>query len=962
MNYKINNLPTFDLITADVETTGLDSHQDEIIEIGAVKFKHNKVVDRFQSFINIGKKLPANIQTLTNISDEHISTAPSAKIVLNDFKDFIGAEKLCFHNARFDLEFLNYHLEKLTLPIIINEYYDTLEISRIFTPHFKSHSLENICKHFQIKSPQSHRADNDAQVTGKLFIELIKFICDNFDVNLLTHIETATSLVEFHTNLKEFISVIQSYLAKTSLQRPKKIKRAKSFFPNTNFISNLNSNETKPAAFVGDEILMHFEEEGSFPKNFEKYEFRQGQIDMAMSVAEAYKDGKKLIVEAGTGVGKSFAYLVPSIIFSKFAEQKIVISTNTKNLQEQLFYKDIPTLQRVTELTFNAALLKGRRNYLCLRKWHDIISNISGYLSQYETRELLKLFVWVSLTNTGDIEENHSFIPGKSGLWNKLASDGTSCYGRKCPRFEECFTMKIRRKAEKSNIVIINHSLLIADAVTENSVLGNYENLVIDEAHNLPQTAAIHFGFKISLQDIYTISRKILSKGEFQYGISKNIKANTVKSTIPEDRKKILKGFIDEWIDPLEELEAEAKEFFSALNKIVIDQGNYGKLRFKNLSIFKPVKNIIENINTDLAYLVKRANKITNFLEEINPEVFPYYEESVSDLQGIIELIFELQNKFKHLFSPDFENYAFWLETTDRTYKRAYFPHLYIICAPIEVNEDLNNFFWSKLETIIITSATLAIRSDFKFYKHLTGLDEVESKLLMEFIASSPFDYERQMKVLIPNFLPSPKDKFYSSQAISLIEEILSVHIRGTLTSFTSYKDLGKTYSSLVESFSNNNVMLLAQGKTGSRTSILESFRKEENSVLLGTKSFWEGVDVKGKSLEILILYRLPFLVPTEPLVEATLDKLTKAGKNSFMHYSLPISLLHFKQGFGRLIRNKTDNGVIIILDNRIIKKYYGRYFQKVIPVIPLQVISNLAMIDHITNWFEKNSIEKSSK
>jgi ATP-dependent DNA helicase DinG len=314
----------------------------------------------------------------------------------------------------------------------------------------------------------------------------------------------------------------------------------------------------------------------------------------------------------------------------------------------------------------------------------------------------------------------------------------------------------------------------------------------------------------------------------------------------------------------------------------------------------------------------------------------------------------ELQLKFQNVFFPDFENFAFWLETTDKKFDANHYPHCAIVCAPIEVNQYLHDYFWSKLETVVLTSATIAIRDEYKFYKKLTGLDMVKENKLMEFIASSPFNYPKQMKILIPDFLPKPQDRFFSSQAISLIRETISAHNRGTLVLFTAYKDLDAAFSALTDSTSEQGITLLAQGKTGSRTSILDVFREDEDSVLLGTRSFWEGIDVQGKSLEILIMYRLPFLVPTEPLVEAYMDKLRKEGKNSFLYYLLPISLLHFKQGFGRLIRNKTDKGVVIILDSRIFKKDYGKYFIKVMPVIPVKVTTGIELTDYITAWFDK--------
>ncbi|MBS3768146.1 MAG: DEAD/DEAH box helicase family protein [Candidatus Cloacimonetes bacterium] len=956
MTKQNNKYPGFDFTVVDIETTGLEPEYNDIIEIGACKFRNNQKVDEFQSFINIGGKLPPNIITLTGITDDNLSGAPSEKIVLKGFQDFVGSDTLCFHNAYFDLKFLNVHLQNAGLRLLFNDYFDTLQIARIFTPHIKSHSLEKMCEYFDIRNESAHRADSDAMATGQLFIKLIEFVCDNVELDIISQIESISSEIDFNANFTEFIKKLRNFLTKTSLQRQRDKESEKFvFFPKNNFVPSVKSGYSLPKIFRDEEILVHFTEGGSFDENFEKYEFRQGQIDMVSWITEAYQNGKTLLIEAGTGVGKSFAYLVPSVIYSKFAKQKIIVSTNTKNLQEQLFYKDIPTIQAVTQIGFSAALLKGRNNYLCLRKWHNIMGNPKKYLSDYERKHLLRLIIWTNHTKTGDIEENHSFHRGRSSLWSKIASDGTACHGRNCPYYDECFTIRIRRNADESNIVVINHSLLVSDAVTENSVLGEYDHLVIDEAHNLPQVSARQFGFSLSVMDILTLTKNILTTGEFQYGISKNIKVNAVKSVMPDNKKQKLKSLADDLAAPLDNLEANAKEFFTELDRIVIENGSYGKLRFTNLALFKSLKSTIDSINEALALLYKRASLILGMLEKYNEQNFPNYEENVSDLQGVQDLIEELQAKFQNLFAADFDNYAYWLETQDKEINTKYLPRLNIVCAPINVDEDLFEFFWSKLETCVLTSATLAIREKFKFYKNMTGLDRFEPENLMEFIASSPFDYDKQIEVLIPKFLPEPRDKYYAPQALSLIKEILDVHVRGTLALFTSYKDLHHAYDSLADSTMENDVTLLAQGKTGSRNSILNTFRQEENSVLLGTKSFWEGVDVKGKSLEILILFRLPFLVPTEPIVEATLDYLKKEGKNSFMEYTLPLSLLSFKQGFGRLIRNKTDKGVVIILDTRTVKKRYGKYFLKVLPKEPKIVDSDLALVDHITNWFDKS-------
>jgi len=952
MAKKDKGYPAFEFIAVDTETTGLDSTKEDLIEIGAVHFKDGEQVGSFQTFIHINRPLPDAIKVLTHITDKNLVNAPSLKMALQDFIEFIGNTPLCFHNAGFDLGFLNESLGRCNFSPIKNKYYDTLDLSRIFLPHLKSHALGSVAEYFDIINQQAHRGQNDAQATGEIFHSITDFIINYIDLKLVKQVEEIASFAFQQNAMLAYLKKILSYFTKLYLQRQKQNAPTIPFFTRPNYITNIEKGEPPSTVIDENEILQLFEEGGSLAENFVKYEYREGQIDMVSWVTEAYQKGNILLIEAGTGVGKSLAYLIPSIYYSKFSKQRIIISTNTKNLQEQLFFKDIPTVQETTDLTFSAALLKGRSNYLCMRKWYNVLSDINGYLTQYEMKFMLNLIIWAAMTKTGDVEENHSFKPYQSGLWSKVASDSTSCHGRKCPYNTDCFVMKIRKFAENANLVIINHALLLSDAANDFSVLGNYTNLVIDEAHNLPNAAAIHFGFSITMIDLLNITRKLLTKGEYQYGIINNLRIGITKSTLPEEKKKIYKSILDECEDPIDTIESKGKDFFQYLTQIVLTRGSYKKLRFQNLDVFKPAQVPLEDISSSLSEINKKLTRLHTDLLDVKPQSFPKYDQNMSDLEGSINQIVELIVCFEHVFNPDFENYAFWLETSENTFNPDFMPRSAIVVAPIEVNEPLFKYFWDRLETAILTSATLAIRQEFKFYKHLTGLEEVEQSRLMEYIASSPFDYPKQMKVLIPDFLPNPKDPFFTPQALSLVEEILSAHKKGTLVLFTSYKDLDAAYTELSTSTMKSEMTLLAQGKSGSRTTILDIFRNDENSVLLGTKSFWEGVDVQGKSLEILVLFRLPFLVPTEPLVEACLDKLTAEGKNSFLHYTLPISLLHFKQGFGRLIRNKTDKGVVVILDSRIFSKNYGRYFINVMPLHPNRVSSPLEITDHITNWF----------
>ncbi len=955
-----------DFVAIDIETTGLNPESDEIIEIGAVKFRQSKKVDEFQSLINIGRKIPEFIKALTHISDDDIRKSPSAKKVYQGLLHFIGSDILCFHNYEFDMNFLKQSFLRNEMLFSFNPILDTLEISRIFTPYLHSHNLIQLCNYFSIDITQAHRAVHDAEATGILLNKLTKFIIQNFDIDLIAQVTNISAQMKQDTYLHFYLDEIRKHLTKISLTRSKTKKRESVIkFRGTNFVSNIDT--SRPSAtqqeFDREKILGMFEQGGQIANNFPDYEFRQGQIDMTDWTIKAYQEKKILLVEAGTGVGKSLAYLIPSIFFAKYANKHIIISTNTKNLQEQLFYKDIPTIQKVTDLKFSAVLLKGRGNYICLRRWNEIQTGLDSVLTPYEMKQLLNLLVWAYYTKTGDIEENHSFqLKQGMRLWSKIRADGRFCSGRKCKFYKDCYVMNIRAKAERANLVIINHALLLSDMVSEHSVLGEYSHLIIDEAHNLPFIASEYLGISLSASEFLTTCQRIFTTGKYQYGVIPNLKIALSKSLVNSNKREYLKKDLNNLVPKIETLESTVIELFKKLNKIVCTKGKYGKLRYKNKAYLKQLAEYFNEIDDILGLLIGKFSLIYNELTGISSDIMQNYDQNLSDVDGVKKDLEELRMQLHSILEPDFENTVYWIETSDIEYNEDKFPHSTLHSAPIEIKESLNKYLFNHLDTAVLTSATMAIRSKFKFFKTLLGLDLLskgathggEENKILEFVAESPFNYEKQASILLPNFIVSPKDPNFPAQATRLLDKILEQHSKGTLVLFTSYKNLNDCYNILSEKFLQRDVILLAQGKSGSRTSMLEIFRENKSSVLFGTRSFWEGIDVKGEALEMLILYKLPFMVPSEPTVEAYNEKLEKHGKNPFMYYSLPMAILHFKQGFGRLIRNKTDKGIVIVLDSRIVKKQYGRYFIEDMPRKPTIVSSEIEMIDLTNNWFRE--------
>ncbi len=699
-----------------------------------------------------------------------------------------------------------------------------------------------------------------------------------------------------------------------------------------------------------------FSDTGELKHNFDRYEYRAGQLDMAQSVESAFSNNEFLIVEAGTGVGKSFAYLLPALQFSYLNKQKIVVSTNTKNLQEQLFHKDLPILKNILQIPYKAVLVKGRENYICERKWEELLTEQTKGLSSYEASCLLFLLVWKLQTNTGDVTENSSFDRNRFNIvWRRLASDRHYCAGRKCSHYNKCYVMKLRKNVETSNLVVINHSLLLADLQSNHSSLGEYQYLVIDEAHNIMQTAAQQLGIELSYADVIIqlnqISKIYKKKNiAFLDQLDKAVK----KSVLPETTREHISFLIRNIEEIIETNRKQLVDFFEFISGECEQKGSFGKHRIKAQADIPDMYDKLKQISVFWKELLKQLHALSNLFSSVNAQQLPGYDILLERIQGMEQRALETESDILDLLNPDFENYACWLENTFKSERNT--PSCVLCYSPIEVNEHLNNLVYRSIPSIIFTSATMALRDSFKFYKHQSGLDLIQDKTLKEKVVESPFDYRTQSRLYVAGFLPEPEEAdFFQPQALDLIDLIISSTPVGTLSLFTSYKDLDAAYNKLNDKLYQKNRPLFAQGKWSSRSALLDEFKKYNNAVLLGTSSFWEGVDVQGESLSLLILFKLPFQVPTEPIVEAYIEKLDNENKNSFMHYMLPNALLRLRQGFGRLIRSKSDKGVVIIIDPRVATKKYGHYFQEVLPVSGIVINDPLQLQSSVIEFFKHN-------
>ena len=974
MNNTIKEPVKFPFVVVDIETTGLSFVKNEIIEIGAIRFNIDGSFDKFSSFIKPDGEVPLFIYKLTNIKEEQLLHADKVKSVLTDFYKFIKADDVIVcHNAEFDIRFLNYHLNKAIQSEISNPVLDTLILSRIFLPFLNNHKLSSLTEYFKINLENAHRAIYDAEATGLVLQKITDFITTFVkpeDINFLVTLadfamkpesdKKKNYYKEIDDYLLKYLIMLRDYMIKYALMR-EPVTHNPFVFSHYNFVENKADSNVEPTI---DEV---FAENGHFSKAFDNYELRPGQIEMSNAVLNAFNSQEYLLVEAGTGVGKSLAYLIPSLIFSQKTNKKIVVSTNTKNLQEQLLFKDLPLIIKAVNLSFTAVLVKGRDNYLCLKKWQDIFesftlkqANIA--FSPYEAFGLLYLYLWAINTKTGDVSENHSFQSSPYAyMWKKVATDRHLCSGRKCRFYGRCFLMEIRQKAEKANLLIINHSLLFSDFQNEQSTLGEIEYLVFDEAHNLLHSASGYLGFSLSYPDVQGFLNSIYTiKSSYQSGMMVNLKNATLKSAISSKDKEMLMNTIDSLLNYMDESKEIPEKPFRSSGKVAKINGSYNKIRIKKVD-----KNAewIDQLYDLQSYL----KKIAESLKLIHGSILLHEAKNFADQDIMLDFLEKTDDKlnqiikqFDSLIDPDLKKYAYWLSSLEIQIDN--YPAGVFNYAPIQVNDILPDIIYSRIKSLVFTSATMSLRNSFKFFVSNMGLDKLKTtnefignaRVVLEKVVPSPFNYDEQALILNTSFLPNTTDAFFHPQSRELIRAIIEHNHVGSLVLFTSYKDLKQMYEGLEQTCFEKDILLLAQSISGSRNSILSQFTENGKAVLLGTSSFWEGVDVQGESLSLLILYKLPFQVPTDPIVEAYLEKLESEGKQSFMHYSLPNALLKMRQGIGRLIRSKSDKGVILILDNRITTKDYGKYFKEIIPTKIYSTKNPIETIDAVTKKLKK--------
>jgi len=631
------------------------------------------------------------------------------------------------------------------------------------------------------------------------------------------------------------------------------------------------------------------------------YEFRRGQLQMAEAVELALREKRHLIVEAGTGTGKTLAYLMPVIRSGK----RVIISTGTKNLQEQLFYKDVPFLEQALSGDANSGsrlsvcYMKGRNNYLCRKKLYDLTDQpvLSGLeeIEQYQA-----IAAWEKTTGTGDRAELAE-LPEASLLWHKLDARADACIGQKCSQFERCFITEMRRKAMESDIVIVNHHLffadlaikLQADGAPDAGILPDAAAVIFDEAHEIEDVAGNYFGISVSNLRMEDLARDV--EGSMQ-------------------RNRMLSASVSGALGSLRE---RSQFFFSLLPP--------GDGRFA----FDTRREFLEENGDEFVALNQALTRLSGELEAL-----PQKPEEVFQFARRAQ---EIQAQLAYAMEAEDPNTVFWIErrggrgrassprgsaekTRDSFQGRQ---NVFLQATPIDVGPILRECLWSKLECAVLTSATLAVGGGFEYIRQRLGMEHARESVL-----PSHFDYESQALFYVPPDLPDPRTPQFTAIAAERIRKLLQITRGRAFVLFTSYTQMNQIYQQLLGIL---DYPMLKQGDAP-KSALLEEFRLTPNAVLFATSSFWQGVDVQGEQLSCVIIDRLPFAVPSDPVVAARVKAIDAGGGNAFFDYQVPAAVITLKQGFGRLIRSLHDRGLLVLLDNRILKKQYGRVFVESLP------------------------------
>ena len=912
------------IVAIDIETTGLDSQNDAIIEIGAVRFSGSRVEKEWHTMVNPGRRIPPFITHLTGITDQMVLQAPSIQAVIAGLSDFVGTAPVLGHNVRFDLAFLRRHRI-----LQVNETLDTYEMAAVLLPNAGRYNLSALAQSLNLPVNNWHRALNDAHLSRMIFLRLYEEAMQ-IPISLLAEIIRLSEPIDWagHWPLRLALRKRSNEIVSSKSIRHTDLGplfadgrvRAPAPLPPAGDVQPLDTDEVAALLEVG----------GAFSRHFPQYEHRAQQVEMLRAVTQALSKGQHLLVEAGTGTGKSMAYLIPAALWALQNNRRVVISTNTINLQDQLINKDIPDMIAALGLPLRAVVLKGRAHYLCPRRLESFRRR--GPENADEMRVLGKVLVWLQGTNTGDMDEINVNGPAERQVRMRLSAEDEACTTENCLRRMggNCPFHRVRQAAQSAHLLIVNHALLLADVATGNRVLPEYDYLIVDEAHHLESATTSALSFSVTQGDVERMLREI---GGPTSGVMGWLMTAAQDVVAPSDYAS-LNHMVQEATDLAFRLENLMRDFFQSIDRFLIEQregrplGMYShQERIVPATRTQPAWGDVELCWDDMQRALKPLLEILGLLAQGLAEIADQLDEDDDELFGALGNVYRRMVEFNEninalVFEPAPDR-VYWAETQSNTNR------ISLHAAPLHIGPLMEHYLWREKASVILTSATLTTAGEFDYIR-----GRLNAETAYELALGSPFDYESAALLYIVNDIPEPSDRHGHQRAVEqgLINLCRATGGR-TLVLFTSYDQLKRTSQAISPILAKDDILIYEQGEGASANTLLETFRSSERAVLLGTRAFWEGVDVPGQALSVLVIVKLPFDVPSDPIIAARAETF----EDSFYQYSLPEAILRFRQGFGRLIRTQMDRGLVVVMDRRITTKRYGRSFLDSIPTCAMK-------------------------
>ncbi|PKQ29810.1 MAG: DNA polymerase III subunit epsilon [Actinobacteria bacterium HGW-Actinobacteria-10] len=923
-----------EVVFVDIETTGFDPDRDAIIEIAALRAKGPEMLDRFHTMVDPGRPVPLEITKLTGIDDAMLAGAPGPEAAATDFARFAGGADIIAHNVSFDRGFLT---RAAGTACFRGEWIDSLQLSLLALPRLSSHRLHDLALAFGATIP-THRATEDAEALAFLWRVMLCAL-EGLPPGLVAHIAQLAPGAEWP--LRGTLAHIAGGSKRVPTFDLKETRRHRVTADKAE--SLLDAEGLECSCPPAEEIVSEFEADGIAGRMYQGFERRDEQARMATAVTEAFASGTHAAIEAGTGVGKSVAYLVPAARFALENKVSVGVATKTNSLADQLIYSELPALCEAMDEPLRYVSLKGYEHYPCLRKLERFASELGADAPECTIVTTATLLTWSAQSSWGDLDAMN--IHWSRELRTQIAAAIPDCTHKRCRFFPNlCYLHGARRRAASSHIVVTNHALLFRDVVASGGILPPIRHWIVDEAHAAEAEARDQLTLAAGHMELAAVLTALHSRG--RGGILEAVRRKM--RSAPGEPGTLLAELVaaEEAITTAATLVNSLFDFVKDLGTVVADTG-YDQCDVRITSQIReagpwgPVASIGGSLARKLEAVLERGRSLVTLLEQAGPE----FGDPRADLAGLLSRIADQLEGLTAVLSGESAEYVYWLELD----RRRNVATERLIAARLDVGQVLAEEFFSRSHSIIFTSATIAAGDDFSHFVRGVGLDRLDEGAYTTLRLESSYDFDNQMAVFVPNDMAMPSTNGYLSDLESLLRQVHLAMGGSTLTLFTNRRDMDRLYQVLEPELETQGVSLIIQGKGVSRKRLRDEFLADEALSLFATKSFWEGFDAKGDTLRCVVVPRLPFGRPTDPLAQ---EREEREGRAAWARYALPEAVIELKQAAGRLIRSKSDTGCLVIADSRVLHKGYGRDFLAALPVKDIERLSSADTASEIGRRF----------